>query len=116
MRACRGSSPDVIAYLLERGADMKVRRVVDGDTESSETGTNAFEFAAGSGCVECIGQLIEHGKRARIEVTQLANRMSLAAAAQSGNLDMLNLVLELGQYPRQDANGTWIPEITTITE
>ena len=116
MRACWGGRENVVAYLLEHGADMTLRQTATDGDDDSNTGTNAFEFAAGSGSVECARKLIDHGKMAGLNVTELAGRRSLAAAAQSGNLEMLNLILELGDYPQQDPNATWTPSMSTIAE
>lgn len=116
MRACWGGRENIVAYLLEHGADMTIRQTATIRNEDSNTGVNAFEFAAGSGSIECARKLIDHGKMAGLDVTELASQASLAGAAQSGNLEMLHLVFELGNYPQQDANGIWRPNVSTITE
>ncbi|KAK5949035.1 E3 ubiquitin-protein ligase mib1 [Knufia fluminis] len=128
MRACWGGHPEIVQYLLDAGADMTLRQTVadhsKGTSHDAETaiddqdrdqGTNAFEFAAGSGSVECVKKLIHHAEAKGINITELANRKSLAATAQSGNLKMLELILKLKNYPQQDPNGTWTSSITLLT-
>ena len=110
MRACWGKHPEIVKYLLDAGADLSVRQITPSEHDS---GTNAFEFAAGSGCVECARLLINHAEQLGIDTAKLVTSMALAAAAQSDDLDTLAFVLELGRYPRQDRHGNWrVPSLS----
>jgi ankyrin repeat protein len=111
MRACFKKRPDIVRYLLEKGANISTRQTA----EDGEQGTNAFEFAAGSGCVECAKALLAQARELNIDTTTWATPVALEAAAQSGELEMLDLVLELGKYPRPAPDGSWNRDVS-LTE
>ena len=113
MRACWGKHPEIVEYLLDAGADLSVRQIPPSE---HDPGTNAFEFAAGSGCVQCARLLINHAEQLGIDTPKLVTSMSVAAAAQSDDLDMLAFVLELGGYPRQDCHGNREGAISLLTD
>ncbi|ETS76847.1 hypothetical protein PFICI_10721 [Pestalotiopsis fici W106-1] len=101
MRACFKKQPEVVRYLLGQGADLTIRQT---SCEERNPGTNAFEFAAGSGCIACAKALLFKAQELEIDSSSLATPLALEAAAQSEEIDMLDLVLELGKYPRLDRN------------
>ncbi|KAF2491218.1 ankyrin [Lophium mytilinum] len=108
MRACFGGQVEVVAWLLERGADAGRRQ---DDSEERTPGTGALEFAAGKGCVECVKLLLEWRKsggavgRGGAEVTPLA----LEAGAHSGSLEMVRLLVGERGWPTDevDERGVW---------
>ncbi|CAJ2514010.1 Uu.00g021290.m01.CDS01 [Anthostomella pinea] len=97
MRACWGKQTDVVRYLIEKGADVMVRQKAAPGPD--EEGVNAFEFAAGSGCVACAELVVARAQEPGVHAADLANAMALAVAAQADNLAMLELILRLGNYP-----------------
>jgi len=113
MCACWGKHPAVVQYLLDAGADITVRQT---SSSENEPGPNAFEFAGGSGCVECAKLIIKHAEQLRIHTPNLATPMAVAAAAQSDDLDMLAFVLEVGRYPHQNRYGNWEDDISLLTD
>jgi ankyrin repeat protein len=104
MRACWGKHPSIVEYLLEGGADIATRQYA---TPEQDPGVNAFEFASGSGCVECARLIAKRADQMAIPASDLATPLALAAAASSNEIEMLELVLELGGYPRQGQFGNW---------
>ncbi|KAF2801480.1 ankyrin [Mytilinidion resinicola] len=104
MQACGGAHPDIVAWLLERGADPRRR-------QEGGTGTGAAEFTAGGGCVECVRLLLERVAKegeagdGGVEITPLA----LQAGAHSRSIEMVRFLLEKGGYPVDDVDeeGIW---------
>ena len=102
MRACWGKHAEIVSWLLANGADPVVRQ---------ESGTTAFEFAAGGGKVECAQLLLEHlrqGEQTEQEAATMAITLdALKAGANSGNVEMLQFLLEKSGYPTDKDDGVW---------
>lgn len=97
MRACWGKHPDIVEYLLAAGADTRIQQKAS-EASGDETGTNAFEFAGGSGCLECAKLLVKHTEGLGLPSTDLITPLALAAAAQSDDLEILRYFLRTGGY------------------
>jgi hypothetical protein len=97
MRACWGKHPDIVEYLLAAGADTSIQQKASEDS-GDETGANAFNFAGGSGCLECAKLLVKHTEGLGLPSTDLITPRALAAAAQSDDLEILRYFLKTGGY------------------
>ena len=99
MRACRGQRIDVLKYLLSLPAiDITARQTPDG------TGTSALDFAAGSGCLECVVALLKHAETQDTDPTALVTTLTIEAAASSNKVDLLRLLLVNAGCPIPDSN------------
>jgi len=110
MRGSWKNHPAIVRFLLEeKNADPTIRQSSDVD---------AIEFAAGAGSLEIVKMLLDHpfkpvvgdqnvmkeaGTTKGVSVTALA----LAAAADSGNIELLKYLLERGGYPSGNQEGDW---------
>ncbi|KAH6655232.1 ankyrin repeat-containing domain protein [Truncatella angustata] len=117
MRASwKAQSPEVVRYLLEKGADITVRQKPH---PGGEPGTSVFEFAAGGGNVECAKAILAKAQELGLNTSTLATPVALEAAAGTPNdeaLGMLDLVLQVGGYPRQNSDGDWEGDIASLTD
>ena len=105
MRACRGQRMDVLSYLLSLPAiDINARQIPDG------TGMSALDFAAGSGCLECVVALLKHAETHDTDQTALITTLSIEAAASSNMVDLLRLLLVKSGYLVPDANANTFPD------
>ncbi|PMD45491.1 ankyrin [Hyaloscypha variabilis F] len=106
MRGSWKRHPAIVKFLLEKNADPFIRQTSDVD---------ALEFAAGGGNLEIVKILLDYpfggvagdqkvikeaGETKRLSVTAL----TLAAGADSGNIELLEFLLESGGYPSTDEN------------
>lgn len=117
MRACWKKHPEIVEYLLTKGADIMIRQTAD--PEVDEQGTNAFEFAVGGGCIDCAKSLIKRAEQLNLNTSALATRTALAVAAALDDddaLEMLGFVLKLGNYPLAKPDGTWEGDISSLTD
>ena len=99
MRAARGGHADIVAWLLERGADTTC--VQKTFPSGQECNSSAFEYGAESGNVEVIKLLMNHD-RSDFTVTP----ESISLGAQSGSEEMMRFLLERGGYPVLLEDGT----------
>lgn len=113
MRACFKSQPEVVRYLLSKGADLTVRQTASPD---DSPGTSVFEFAAGGNSLACVKALLYRAQELEIEPYSLATPLALEAAAQSEEPEMLDLMLELGKYPAVNRQGSDEQEDITLTD
>lgn len=96
MRACFKSQPEVVRYLLGKGANLTIRQTASPD---DDPGTSVFEFAAGGNSLACVKALLSRAQELEIGPYSVATPLALEAAAQSEEPEMLDLMLELGKYP-----------------
>jgi hypothetical protein len=113
MRACWGKHPEIVEYLLAAGADMKIRQTASADVDAS--GANAFEFAGGSGGLECAKVLVKHAEGLGISSKEMFTPLALAAAAQSDDIETLQYYLHLGGYYEAETDGLSATKPTTLT-
>ena len=111
MRACRGQRTDVLNYLLSLPAiDITARQIPDG------TGTSALDFAAGSGCLECVVALLKHAETQDNDPTALITTLTIEAAASSNKVDLLRLLLVNAGCPIPDSDtNTFADNICSLT-
>ena len=104
MRACRGQRMDVLKYLLSLPAiDITARQIPDG------TGTSALDFAAGSGCLECVDALLNHAETHETDQTAMISTLTIEAAASSNKVDLLRLLLVESGCPVPDSETSTFP-------
>ena len=111
MRACRGQRVDVLNYLLSLPAiDITARQTPHG------TGTSALDFAAGSGCLECVVALLKHAETQDNDPTALITTLTIEAAASSNKVDLLRLLLVNAGCPIPNSNtNTFADNICSLT-
>lgn len=83
--------PDVVAFLLERGAD------VNAVARNTRIQTTALQAAAASGDNESARLLLERG--ADVSAAETGGFTAMHAAAASGNRELVALLLEYGAEP-----------------
>ena len=111
MRACRGQRMDVLSYLLSLPAiDITAIQIPDG------TGTSALDFAAGSGCLECVDALLRHAETHDTDQTAMITTLTIEAAASSNKVDLLRLLLvESGCPVPESETNTFPNNICSLT-
>ncbi|KAK6219301.1 E3 ubiquitin-protein ligase mib1 [Pestalotiopsis sp. IQ-011] len=105
MRVCFKGQPEVVRYLLGKDADLTIRQTASPD---DDPGTSVFEFAAGGNSIACTKALLSRAQELGIDPCSLATPLALEAAVQSEEVEMLDLMLELGKYPA--VNRQWSDE------
>ena len=103
MRACTGDHPDIAAYLLAAGADMRIIQTASLSAKSrivpnNEPATDALVFAAGSEALQCAKLLVKHAEEIGHDTTNLVTPLVLAVAAHTNSLEILDFLLETGGY------------------
>lgn len=116
MRACSCNHPEIVRYLLEKGADIRIRQSVSVDGIEGEPGVDAFEFAVGSGCLEGARAILNRAEELGQDTATLATPLALAGAAQSKTTELLGLLLKLGRYPTLRSDGQWDGDISLLTD
>ncbi|KAH7368874.1 ankyrin repeat-containing domain protein [Plectosphaerella cucumerina] len=97
--------PDILRYLIGRGAEPAAR--TDADTEVAKStlgiyaGADALAYAAAIGRVESVRQLLEHDS---VRVTPLAIKGAAAVGGAEG-YEPLKLLLVHGGYPMEGRDG-----------
>ncbi|KAK0389986.1 hypothetical protein NLU13_3559 [Sarocladium strictum] len=112
--------PELVAYLLEKGADPTLRTNPDTcheDFVGPLPDGDALEYAAARGNAEVLRMLLEHSIWGSGEngepVPRISPRSIVRAASQPQGFEALKLLLERGGYPLEAAGGQTKIELLT---
>ncbi|KAI1272453.1 ankyrin repeat-containing domain protein [Xylaria sp. FL0933] len=96
--------PDIVRYLLAQGADPAARTTAEGHLATSQNiGFNCLEFAAGHGNSTVMRILLDHPS---LKSTKEWLTIAAVKAAARGGVECLRLLLERGEYPMKNDNGS----------
>uniref|UniRef100_A0A1I8BTT7 ANK_REP_REGION domain-containing protein n=1 Tax=Meloidogyne hapla TaxID=6305 RepID=A0A1I8BTT7_MELHA len=95
MEACCGGHVDVVRTLIQAGADVNAL---------SSTRNTALIYACASGHLECIKELLSSG-RCDLTLRNEAGHDALMEAANNGNVEIMNILIEHGAKPTYIIDG-----------
>ncbi|KAJ3336004.1 hypothetical protein HDU93_003879 [Gonapodya sp. JEL0774] len=96
MRACFARSPEIVSFLLSRGAFA--------DTKGGFFGETPLLAAVSSGSAQCVRLLCENG-HVNVNVKTGSGQTPLVGAARKGDLAIVKILLEFGA--KVDARDQW---------